>query len=243
MLCFGFCGEKPGNTDCFKLTTKCLWCLYRLEFRIGSDERITAQAHKGLICNNSFVPAARFRLCCAAEFYILTGLLSGALLIVSIPACRSNRYKHFLLPLGFSAGCIWFTFNYLPVLRSLPPLAWVSTSVSLRVCSADRLRRLVPISSMAAVWVCTAVLFTSSIPERTFSWMMFSSCVEHKRAVNIVSYGNQTSDLPHHHPLPSLSALQLWRPPMCISRSRPYCAMQSQALQLSGNALVFSPRA
>lgn len=144
------------------------------------------------------MPAAKFRLCCAAEFYILTGLLSDALPIVSIPACRSNRYKHFLLPLGFSAGCIWFTFNYLPVLRSLPPLAWVSTSVSLRVCSADWLRRLVPISSMAAVWVCTAVLFTSSIPERTFSWMMFSSCVEHKQAVNIVSYGNQTSDLPHH---------------------------------------------
>lgn len=65
----------------------------------------------------------------------------------------------------------------------MPPdgLTWVSTSVSLRVCSADWLSRLVPISSMAAVWVCTAVLFISSIPERTFSWMKFSSCEENRQ--------------------------------------------------------------
>lgn len=134
----------------------------------------------GLICNNSFVPAAKSRPCCAAESYILIGLLSDALHIVSITASSSNHYKHFLPLLDFSAGCIWFTLNYLPVLWSLPQLACVSTSVSLRVCSADWLRRLVPISSMAAVWVCTAVLFISSIPERTFSWMKFSSCTQHK---------------------------------------------------------------
>lgn len=144
-----------------------------------------------------------------SEFYVVIGLLSDALLIVSVSACRSNRCKHFLPPLDFLAGYIWFTFSYLSVLRSLPPLAWVSTSVSLRVCSADWLRRLVPISSMAAVWECTAVLFISSIPERTFSWMKFSSCTEHTQAVNnIVSYGNQTSDLPHClHFLPCL-----WNP-------------------------------
>lgn len=142
------------------------------------------------------MPAAKYCPCYAAESYILIGILSDALHIVSITASRSNHYKHFLPPLDFSAGCTRFTFNYLPVLRSLPQLAWVSTSVSLRVCSADWLRRLVPISSMAAVWVCTAVLFISSIPERTFSWMKFSSCTEHKQAVNIVICGNQTSDLP-----------------------------------------------
>lgn len=86
-------------------------------FISGSDERITARAHKGPICNNSFVPAAKTH----PSFYVLIGLLSTALLIVSVSACRSDRCKHFLPPLDFSAGCIWFTFNYLSFLRSLPP--------------------------------------------------------------------------------------------------------------------------
>lgn len=77
----------------------------------------------------------------------------------------------------------WLQTRYPRVTPVLP--TWVSTSVSLRVCSADWLRRLVPISSMAAVWVCTAVLFISSIPERTFSWMKFSSWWESKHTLRI----------------------------------------------------------
>lgn len=178
-----------------------------------------------------------------SEVYVLIGLLSYALLIVSISACRTNRCKHFLTPLDFSPGCIWFKFNYFFI---LPPLAWVSTCVSFRVCSADWLRRLVPISSMAAVWVCTAVLFISSIPERTFSWMKFSSCTEHTQAVNnIVSYGNPTSDLPHClHFLPC-GIQGEWRcgaaqVSACVcSHSRPYVAMQSQTLLPSEKVLFY----
>ena len=91
----------------------------------------------------------------------------------------------------------WLQTHYLRFTPILPDaLTWVSTSVSLRVCSADWLRRLVPISSMAAVWVCTAVLFISSIPERTFSWMKFSSCTKNKETLEILS---TMLDCGHNH--------------------------------------------
>lgn len=87
-------------------------------------------------------------------------------------------------------------------------LTWVSTSVNLRVCSADWLRRLVPISSMAAVWVCTALLLISSIPERTFSWMKFSSCKENKQTLGILPTMSDCVDnhiLGSHVPICSLT--------------------------------------
>lgn len=93
----------------------------------------------------------------------------------------ASQVKSFI----FAWGSSWPLLIWIGCKRGPPDLpgglTWVSTSVSLRVCSADWLRRLVPISSMAAVWVCTAVLFISSIPERTFSWMKFSSCEENKQ--------------------------------------------------------------
>lgn len=48
---------------------------------------------------------------------------------------------------------------------------WASTSVSLRLCSALRLRRELPISSMVAVWFCTAVCRSSAISGFTLLWM------------------------------------------------------------------------
>lgn len=48
---------------------------------------------------------------------------------------------------------------------------WVSTSVSFLVCSAVWLRRLVPISSMVAVWFCTAFCCSCTISDFMFSTM------------------------------------------------------------------------
>lgn len=194
MLCFVCCCEYLSNGDDSEPTTKRLWCLYRLEFYIRSDERITAQAHKGLICHNSFVPTAKKHpVLCRSVLYFNWLIVRRSTHCVD-HSLQVRPLQTFPAAFGLLGRLHLIYIQLSHALWSLPPqLAWVSTSVSLRVCSADWLRRLVPISSMAAVWVCTAVLFISSIPERTFSWMKFSSCTEQKQAVNIVSYGNQTS--------------------------------------------------
>lgn len=56
------------------------------------------------------------------------------------------------------------------------PPTCASTSVSLRLCSALRFSRELPISSMVAVWFCTAVCRSRAISGFMLLWMELSSC-------------------------------------------------------------------